>query len=165
MHVARCVIISPFFLFSLSQSGTVFPPLSPSIVTLFFNFFLQCPHGGASHPFCFSTFHHRSSVPSSSPFFLSFLSRLSLSVSLSLSVMAYQDGFYGAADLYVSIALSPLLPRCSPTFSSSCSLVFKCETAWAKPRETCTFGCFHSLHRETVCFPYQTGNHQIFAYT
>lgn len=58
--------------------------------------------------FCFVwTLHHRSSVLSPFPF---------LSLSLSLSVMAYQDGFYSAADLYVSIPLSSLLPHSSPTF-------------------------------------------------
>lgn len=30
--------------------------------------------------------------------------------------MAYQDGFYGAADLYVSTPASPPLPPSSPTF-------------------------------------------------
>lgn len=36
---------------------------------------------------------------------------------MSLSVMAYQDGFYGAADLYVSMPLS-LLPHITPPYVS-----------------------------------------------
>lgn len=120
LHVARCVIISPFFLFSLSQSvwhhflASLLP--SPSLLFVVF-----CnAHMVAHHTIFFVCLFFDIPPPLLCP--LSFSSFLSFLVSL--SVMAYQDGFYGAADLYVSIPLSPLLPHRSPTFSSSCLWVF-----------------------------------------
>lgn len=144
LHVARCVIISPFFLFSLSQSvwhcfsHLSLPQSSPSFV-------VPCnAHMVAHHTISFVDF---SAIDPLSSLFFFFSFPFS---SLSLSVMAYQDGFYGAADLYVSITLSPLLPHSSPTFSPSCLWVFKCEMAKTKPVETCTFGCFFYLS-QTHC--------------
>lgn len=81
--------------------------------------------------FCFVslTFHHCSSLLSP---FLPLLS-------VSLSVMAYQDGFYGAADLYVSIYL---YSTASLLFSPCCLWVFKYEMAKNKPIEMFTFQMF-----------------------
>lgn len=96
-------------------------------------------------PFCFILFvltsHHRSFFYS-----LSVLPPFSCIICFSLSVMAYQDGFYGAADLYVSTPASPPLPPSSPTFPLPLVAlwVFKCEMARIKPVETCTFECFDS---------------------
>lgn len=160
MHVARCVIISPFFLFSLSQSGTIFPPLSPSIVTLVYLFIFYNAHMVAHHTIFFSSiFHHHSSVPSPLPSVL-----LSSLVSLSLSVMAYQDGFYGAADLYVSIPLSSTASLLTYIFFLL-PVWFSSVKQFGPNPETCTFGCFNFLQRDTLCFPYQIMNYVIFAYT
>lgn len=139
LHVARCVIISPSFLFSLSQPvWHFFPHIFFSIVALICCF-TQRPHGGASHLFfffCFISliFHHRSSVLSP---FLPLLS-------VSLSVMAYQDGFYGAADLYVSIYISTLLPHsCFPPVACGFSSV-----KWQRtnPQRCLLFKCLHFPH-------------------
>lgn len=124
----------------------------PQIVTLVCCF-LQCPHGGASHHF-FVLFGLSTTAPpplSFLPSFLSFSFPPSSLVSLSLSVMAYQDGFYGAADLYVSIPLSllycltssPTFPRPLPPFLASLWVFSKCEATKTKPVETCTSGCFY----------------------
>lgn len=144
-----CNNLTLLSLFSLSQSvWHRFPIFPPSIVTLLCCF-LHCPHGGASHhffPFCFVLFvltsHHRSFFYS-----LSVLPPFSCIICFSLSVMAYQDGFYGAADLYVSTPASPPLPPSSPTFPLPLVAlwVFKCEMARIKPVETCTFECFDIL--------------------
>lgn len=74
-------------------------------------------------------------------------SPLCLSVSLSLSVMAYQDGFYGAADLYVSIPLSSPLSHSSPMFSTLLPVGFS-SVKWQRPNplESCIFGYFDSSH-------------------
>lgn len=140
LHVARCVIISPFFLFSLSQSV-----LHRFLTSLSLNrhsclSFSAMPTWWRITPsFCLFVCFYILPPLLCTPFFFFFSSFL---VSLSLSVMAYQDGFYGAADLYVSIRLSPLLPHSSLCFPPSCLWDFKCETARTKPIETCTFGCF-----------------------
>lgn len=105
--LACCTVCNNLTLFSLLSFTTIWhsPPPPPHLfcpLVAFLCCSAQRPHGGASHLFCFAflplTFHHRSSVLSP---FLPLLS-------VSLSVMAYQDGFYGAADLYVSISISPL---------------------------------------------------------
>ena len=87
-----CNNLTPLSLLSFTICSAPFShlslSLSPSIATLVCCF-LQCPHGGASHHYFFlliSTFHHHSSIFSPSLSFFSFLSRLSLSLSLSLSV-------------------------------------------------------------------------------
>lgn len=116
MHVARCVIISHFFLFSLF---TICLALSSHLLlsavlsnahtvahyTLFFFFSFFFP------PTIFFLFENPPAAPRTSPPFFSFLLFFSpflplplpLRPLLSLSVMAYQDGFYSAADLYVSM--------------------------------------------------------------
>lgn len=107
--LACCTVCNNLTLFSLLSFTTIWhSPPPPTSFFVLSSLFLSCsaqrPHGGASHLFCFVfssvswTFHHRSSV----------LSPFLPPLSVSLSVMAYQDGFYGAADLYVSIYISPL---------------------------------------------------------
>lgn len=121
-YLACCTVCNNITLFSLFSfticlalfSTTPFPLLSLLFVVL-------CNgHTVAHHTnflfffILFLTFHHRSSVLSP---FLPFLS-------VSLSVMAYQDGFYGAADLYVSIYISTLLPHsCFPPVACGFSSV------------------------------------------
>lgn len=68
--------------------------------------------------------HHPSLLFYPSLFFLSFLSSPPLLL-LSLSVM-YQEGFYGAADLYVSIPLSPALSLSFSPFPSLRQCVCVC---------------------------------------
>lgn len=155
LHVARCVIISPFFLFSLSQS--VWHRFLTSLPQSSLLFVVFCnAHMVAHHTIFLFVFF--------SDFLPPLLYTLSFSFllsSLSLSVMAYQDGFYGAADLYVSIPLSPLRPHSSPTFSPSCLWVFKCEMALIKPIETCTFGCFELSYIDIFMFSWHNLKLQI----
>lgn len=137
LHAARCVIISPFFsLFSFTICTTPFSHLSQTS-----HCFLQRPHGGASQHFC--SFGHSTTIS---------LDSFPCS-SLALSVMAYQDGFYSAADLYVSISLSPL--HTLPYVSLLCLSVFKCEMAQGKPWEVCSvqfpdLGIFITLQMDTM---------------
>lgn len=141
MHVARCVIISPFFLFSPPQSACHsfslllnHHPVLPSRPVP------SMPTWGRTTPLVF--FFPHSLPPNSSllpPLFLS------LPFCLYTSVMAYQDGFYGAADLYVSMRLTPPLshPSAVSFHAVACGFFPKCETAKTKPIES---GYFQSSH-------------------
>lgn len=135
MHVARYVIISLSFLFYLSQSvWHFFPHIFSSIVTLFV--VLCCGHTVAHHIYFFCLFRF---VPFTFHYHYSVLCPFLPLLSVSLSVMAYQDGFYGAADLYVSIYLNS---TASLLFSPCCLWVFKCKMAKNKPIEMFTFQVF-----------------------
>lgn len=152
--LACCTVCNNLTLFSLLSFTICLAPfshLSPSTVT-----FVFCN----AHMVAHHTIYFVLDIPPpllcvlSSPF----LSLLSL---LSLSVMAYQDGFYSAADLYVSI------PPLSSTFSLLptfllCLSAFKCDTAWNKPIELCTYGCLYSSQLSTYCSSDWIWNGQIF---
>lgn len=88
-YLACCTVCNNLTLLSLLS---VTHHLFGTVFLLLFVVFCN-GHTVAHHTLLFSFFHHHSSVL---PF---------SSLSLSLSVMAYQDGFYSAADLYVSITL------------------------------------------------------------
>lgn len=142
LHAARCAIISPVFLLSLSfticlplfSSPPPFPNCHPCLL------FSALPTWWRNHPFLFSFFWHPSTAPVY--FFLSFPPFV---VCLPLSVMAYQEGFYGAADLYVSMPESPPVPHLSPppppTFTCGLSTV---NAARIKPIEAWTVRHFDS---------------------
>lgn len=121
-HVARvCILIThPFsLLFSAPPHNLYFLPL---------------------------IYHHPSLLFYPSLFFLSFLSSPPLLL-LSLSVM-YQEGFYGAADLYVSIPLSSAL-----SFSPFPSLLPSvCVCVWTKSTELCICGWCSKLYNLTHIF-------------
>lgn len=137
-----CVIISPFSFFSLSQSAR-HSFLSPSIITLPCFFPATATRWRITPPlFCFNSPPPLLCAPSSRsppPTPLSVF----LSLFLSLSVMAYQDGFYGAADLYVSIPLSSPLSHSSPMFSTLLPVGFSSvKRQRPNPLESCIFGVF-----------------------
>lgn len=118
---ACCTVCNNLTLFSFSLSHSVrhfFSHSSPSIITHLL--FPAIPTWWRNTP----SFWFDSPPPLLCLLFL-FSSLLLSRFSLPLSVMAYQDGFYGAADLYVSIPLSSLLPRSWSTFSPGCLWVFQ----------------------------------------
>ncbi len=144
--LACCTECNNLTLLSLLSFTIFLAPFLTSLPPLSLLFVLLCNAHMVAHHTIFlfrfpSTFHHSSLCPC--------LSSFPFSSPSSLSVMAYQDGFYGAADLYVSIPRSPLLRHSSPTFSPSCLWVVKCETAKTKPIEMCTFGCLNSFTSTT----------------
>lgn len=145
-----CVIISPFSFFSLSQSAR-HSFLSPSIITLPCFFPATATRWRITPPlFCFNSPPPLLSAPSSRsppPPPLSVF----LSLFLSLSVMAYQDGFYGAADLYVSIPLSSPLSHSSPMFSTLLPVGFSSvKRQRPNPLESCILGYFDSSRQGVI---------------
>lgn len=117
MHVARCVIISPFFLFSLSLTFFLAPfsHLTPPFPSNSVYCFRLCPHGGAPHHFILFYFiyilfysppHFVCLCPSATAPLCPLAFPSPAVACLPLSVMAYQEGFYSAADLYVSMPVS-----------------------------------------------------------
>lgn len=113
MHVARCVIISPFFLFSLSHIlfGTIFSP-HPSFFLQLCLLFSALSTRWRTTPFYFiflffiSPPHFVCLCPSTTALLCPLAFPSPAVACLPLSVMAYQEGFYSAADLYVSMPVS-----------------------------------------------------------
>lgn len=118
--LACCTVCNNLTLLSLLSFTiclALFSHLSLSLSQLSLLFVIFCnAHMVAHHTILWFCFDSTPPLLSTSSFSCLLSLSLSRSPSLYLSVMAYQDGFYGAADLYVSIPLSFLLPHCSPTF-------------------------------------------------